>query len=158
MSKSAVPSFLLGFTCSLEGDAPCEVICLLGLLISSRSYSPLSTVWTFSNCLPNMSAADFCGRVKVDCSTLSPSRTYRRPPGVSTHTFGTQPLDLRCRYLMDMDFVISCSLVPPSRLLSSFYSSARTFAPRFLQTLPRDNALALHYPSPPSGWERTCTS
>jgi hypothetical protein len=101
--------------------------------------------------LLTMFAADFCGRFKADCSTLSPNRTDHRSPGVSAHTFGTQPLDLRCRCLMDMDFVISCSLVPPLRLLSSFCSSAHTFVSRFLQTLPRDNALALHYSSPPSG-------
>ncbi|MGI8836140.1 MAG: hypothetical protein ACR2H4_05820, partial [Pyrinomonadaceae bacterium] len=29
--------------------------------------------------------------------------------------------------------------------------------PRFLQTLPHDNALALCYPSPPSGWKGTFT-
>lgn len=49
MSKSAVPAFEPGFTCSRAGDAPCEVICLLELLIGSRSYSPLSIVWTFSD-------------------------------------------------------------------------------------------------------------
>src|SRR5207245_6414323 len=35
--------------------------------------------------------------------------------------------------------------------------SARIFAPRFLQTPPHGDALALRYPSPPSGWGRTCT-
>jgi hypothetical protein len=58
---------------------------------------------------------------------------------------------------MDMDFVIKRLLVRHSRLLFGSCSSARTFAPRFLQTLPRDNALALCYPSPPSGWRGTFT-
>ncbi|MDQ1404809.1 MAG: hypothetical protein QOG55_438, partial [Acidobacteriaceae bacterium] len=31
------------------------------------------------------------------------------------------------------------------------------FAPRFLQTPPRGDALALRYPSPPSGWDGTFT-
>src|SRR5262249_48893550 len=55
---------------------------------------------------------------------------------------------------MDMDFVLSCALVRPQRLVSSCCPSARTFAPRFLQTSTRGDALALRYPSPPSGWER----
>ena len=42
----------------------------------------------------------------------------------------------------------------PRAYLSSSCPSARTFAPRFLQTPPRDDALALPYPSPPPRWER----
>src|SRR5437660_1371481 len=42
-------------------------------------------------------------------------------------------------------------------LISGSCSSARIFAPRFLQTPPRGGALALRYPSPPSGWDGTCT-
>ena len=38
------------------------------------------------------------------------------------------------------------------------HSSARASAPRFLQIPPRDDALALRCPSPPSGWGRTFTS
>src|SRR5690606_27990784 len=37
-------------------------------------------------------------------------------------------------------------------LLSGSCPSAHAFAPRFLQTPPHDDALALHFPSPPSGW------
>ncbi len=40
-----------------------------------------------------------------------------RPPGVSTLSFRTQPLDLRFRTLMDTDFVIIRRLVRPWRLL-----------------------------------------
>jgi len=59
---------------------------------------------------------------------------------------------------MDMDFTIIRSLVPRSRLLSGFCSSARALARRFLRTSFRIDALALRYPSPPSGWGKTFTS
>src|SRR5881392_454307 len=42
-------------------------------------------------------------------------------------------------------------------LKSGSCPSARIFAPRFLQTPPHDDALALRYPSPPSGWDGTST-
>jgi hypothetical protein len=96
---------------------------------------------------PTMPSADSCAVVTTHCWSV-------RSPGVSPCTVDAQPLDLRLWSLMDMDFVPSCALVRPQRLLSSFCSSARTFAPRFLQTPPRGGALALRYPSPPSGWER----
>ena len=44
---------------------------------------------------------------------LHHDRVSRRPPGVSSCPFGAQPLDLRCRALMDLDFGISRSLVRP---------------------------------------------
>src|SRR5262249_6487174 len=100
---------------------------------------------------PTMPSADSCAVVTIHCWSVSPSGlwpsgTPRRSPGVSSCTVDAQPLDLRLRSLMDMDFVPSCALVRPQRLLSSFCSSARTFAPRFLQTPPRGGALALRYP------------
>jgi len=55
---------------------------------------------------------------------------------------------------MDMDFVLSCALVRPQRLVSSFCSSARTCDTRFFQTSPHGDALAFLSPSPPSGWQR----
>src|SRR5262245_3516035 len=54
---------------------------------------------------------------------------------------------------MDVDFVLSCALVRPQRLLSSFCSSARTWDTRFFQTSPHGDALAFLSPSPPSGWQ-----
>ena len=45
--------------------------------------------------------------------------------------------------IIDRDRGSSCPLAQRSRLLSGFCSSARTFAPRFLQTPPRADALAL---------------
>ena len=60
---------------------------------------------------------------------------------------------------MDMDFAVSGPLVRRSRLLSGSCPSARTFAPRFLQTPPRGDSpcalLTLHLHQ--VGW-RTFTS
>jgi len=50
--------------------------------------------------------------------------------------------NLHLRPLMDTDFAISCPLVRPQVPLSGFCTSGRGFAPRFLQTPPRDDALA----------------
>src|ERR1700739_818776 len=43
------------------------------------------------------------------------------------------------------------------RLPYRLCTSARTFAPRLLQTPPRGDALVLRYPSPLSGWDGTYT-
>src|SRR5258705_2995175 len=48
-------------------------------------------------------------------------------------------------------------LLAPPTVKSDSCPSARIFAPRFLQTPPRGDALALRYPSPPSGWDGTFT-
>src|ERR1700720_2783330 len=54
---------------------------------------------------------------------------------------------------MDMDFAVSSPLVRRSRLISGICPSTRTFAPRFLQTSPRDDSpCVITSPSPPSGW------
>jgi len=106
-----------------------------------------------------MLAADFCHTVRSAHASLSHEIvTYDRSPEVSTTAFRAQPPDLRLTPLMDMDFAITCSLVRRSRLISVFCSSARAFARRFLQTSPHGFALALRYPSPPSGWGKICTS
>jgi hypothetical protein len=106
-----------------------------------------------------MPSADFCRPIKEDHSTFSRKfATDGRSPEVSTTAFNAQPPDLRLTPLMDMDFAITRSLVRRSRLISGFCSSARAFARRFLQTPPRGDALALRYPSPPSGWGKTSTS
>jgi hypothetical protein len=44
--------------------------------------------------------------------------------------------------LMEMGFAKPSPLARRSRLISGFCSSARIFAPRFLQTPPHDDALA----------------
>src|SRR5437764_12184493 len=96
-----------------------------------------------------MPSADFCLAVRRPLDRLSRlAATRDRSPGVSSIAFGAQPPDLRFAPLMDMDFAIRCPLVQRWRLLSGFCSSARTFAPRFLQTPPRGDSpcasLTLH--------------
>src|SRR5262249_23275504 len=118
-------------------------------LSRGNAYWPLHTVQAFSATrhllCPRLTPA---GRSKPIAGPsvpggLWPAGTPCRSPGVSPWTIGAQPLDLRLWSLMDMDFVLSRALVRPQRLLSSFCPSARTFAPRFLQTPPHDVALAL---------------
>lgn len=93
--------------------------------------------------MPNMPSADFCAAIRSPHGSLSPeSRTRRRPPEVSSTAFPAPLPGLQPWPLMDMDFAISCPLVRPRLPLSGFCSSGRGFAPRFLQTLSRDNALA----------------
>ena len=106
-----------------------------------------------------MPSADFCTAVSAPCGPLSPDfETRCRSPAISSTAVRTRPPDLRSASLMDVGFVVCCRLVRRSRLLSGSCPSARTFAPRFLQTPRRRGALAVRYPSPPSGWERTLTS
>src|SRR6516165_1178637 len=88
-----------------------------------------------------MPSADFCSAVRQPYDRLSHLwATRSRSPGVSSIAFGAQPPDLRFASLMDMDFATSCPLVRRWRLVSGFCSSARTFAPRFLQTPPRSDS------------------
>jgi hypothetical protein len=61
---------------------------------------------------PTTPAADFCGRIRVNYSTLSrESATCRRSPAISSAAFDTRPPDLPPASLIDMDFVVSCRLV-----------------------------------------------
>lgn len=69
--------------------------------------------------------------------------TYDRSPEVSSTAFRALPPNLRFASLMEMGFAKPGPLAQRSRLLSGFCSSARTFAPRFLQTSPHGDALAL---------------
>src|SRR5512136_2993200 len=106
-----------------------------------------------------MLAADFCHTVRSAHASLSHvSVTYGRSPEVSATAFRAQGPDLQLTPLMDMDFAIRRSLVRRSCLISGFCSSPRAFARRFLRTPFCIGALALRYPSPPSGWEKTLTS
>ena len=91
-----------------------------------------------------MPYADFCRRVRMIRITLSHAFvTCSRSPEVSSTAFRAPPPNLRFAPLMDMGFAKPGPLAQRSRLLSGFRSSARTFAPRFLQTPPHDDALAL---------------
>ena len=102
------------------------------------------TVWAFVACATNMPAADFYCGIKVPCDTFSHhSVTRSRSPEVSSTAFRASPPNLRFAPLMEVGFAKPGPLARRSRLLFGFYPSARTFAPRFLQTPPRGDALAL---------------
>jgi hypothetical protein len=115
----------------------------LGLSVDSpfrlRSASlALPTTW------PTMPSADFCPAVRSPLGSLSRvAATQDRSPGVIPAAFRAQSPDLRFPFLMNMDFAMQSLLVPRWRLISGFCSSTRAFAPRFFQTPPRDDALAL---------------
>ena len=102
-------------------------------------------------------SADFSAAVRKPRGFLSPQGTRPRSPGISSTAFRARPPDLRFAPLMDMEFAVIGPLVRRSRLRSGFCTSARAFAPRFLRPPPRHDALALRYPSPPSGWVGTFT-
>ena len=117
--------------------------------ICCSAFQPWSASLALPTAGPNMPSADFCSAVRRPYGRLSRLwATRSRPPGVSSIAFGAQPPDLRFASLMDMDFATSCPLVRRWRLVSGFCSSARTFAPRFLQTPPRGDSpcasLTLH--------------
>ena len=91
-----------------------------------------------------MPYADFCRRVRMIYITLSHGFvTYDRSPEVSSTAFRASPPNLRFAPLMEMGFAKPGPLAQRSRLISGFCSSAHTFAPRFLQTPPHSDALAL---------------
>jgi hypothetical protein len=116
----------------------------------SRSSGPTSSPRTTPS-------ADLSAAVRKPHGSLSPQGTRPRSPGISSTAFHARPPDLRFAPLMDMDFAALCPLVRRLRLGSGSCTSARAFAPRFLRTPPRGDALALRYPSPPSGWVGTFT-
>jgi hypothetical protein len=130
---------------------PCFTQDRLGLHRSFGSRLPATTP-----------AADFCRPISADRSMLSPRLSAWTGRQISRgkfdrfqHTTGGST----CAALMDQHFVAEGLLVPAARgLISASCSSARAFAPRFLRTRLTAAALALCYPSPPSGWWRTFTS
>ena len=80
----------------------------------------------------------------MTCITLSHGFvTDGRSPEVSSTAFRASPPNLRFAPLMEMGFAVTGLLAQRLRLISGSSSSARTFAMRFLQTPPRDDALAL---------------
>ena len=77
---------------------------------------------------------------------LSPdSETNGRCPEVSSTAFRTQPPVLQPVPLMDRDSAIMARSPGGVCLRSGSCTAARTFAPRFFRTPPRDDALALRY-------------
>ena len=114
----------------------------------------LLIVQAFVPCGTTMPSADFCCTVKMDYSILSPdSGTCSRPPAIRLTAFNAQPPNLPPAPLMvwtSRPFARSSDAVG---LISGSCPSARVFAPRFLQTSPHDDALALRYHCSPSGCE-----
>jgi hypothetical protein len=93
-----------------------------------------------------MPSADFCceiiapyGAFSHDCATRN------RSPEVSSTAFRTQPPNLQPAPLIDMGFAVIGQLARRRMPQIRFLYIARTFAPRFLRTPPRDDALALRY-------------
>ena len=99
-----------------------------GKVFSSRTSSVRRSFFS-----PTMASADFGAAVRGPCEPLSPLWTRRRSPRVSSTAFDALPPDVRFAPLMAMDFALRGGLVRRSRLISDFCSSARIFAPCFLQ-------------------------
>ena len=93
-----------------------------------------------------MPSADFCAAVRRPFDLLSRSCDTTQTSRGKTDSLPHPPPNLRSTPLVDMDFVVDRPLVRRSRLISGSCSSVHAFAPRFLQTPPRDDALALRYP------------
>ncbi len=81
-------------------------------------------------------AADFCCRIRVNYSTLSPeSETCNRSPAISSTAFDTRPPNLPPASLMDMGFAIICPLARRRRPQIQFLSTG----PYLCSTLPSDS-------------------
>ena len=109
-----------------------------------------------------MPSADFCnamgrshGRLQSDMDTLQISRG-------KTSILPHNPLDLQHQVAVDMDFALFCTLIHLKLPCIQFLFVGSRFRYRFLQTPPRDDALAscLHFTStrlcgglaPPRHW------
>lgn len=93
-----------------------------------------------------MPSADFSTVFSADCSTPSfACEAPERPPGVRHVTVTARTPNLQSASLPQMeDFAVTCPLVPDApRLISGSCSSSRSFGFGFLQTPPRDDALAV---------------
>ena len=93
-----------------------------------------------------MPSADFCAAIRRPFDLLSRFSDTAQTSRGKTNSLPHPPPNLRSAPLVDMDFVVDRPLVRRSRLISGSCSSVHAFAPRFLQTPPRDDALALRYP------------
>ena len=104
------------------------------------------TVRAFIANATNMPSADFCREVGTPYDVLSHETvTPSRSPEVSSTAFRAPPPNLRFASLMELGFAITGPLARRSRLLFGFCPSARSprRPPRFLQTPPHGDALAL---------------
>ena len=95
---------------------------------------------------PTMPSADFSTVFSADCSTPSfANEAPERSPGVRHVTVTTRTSNLQSASQPQLeDFTVTCPLVPDApRLISGSCSSPRSFGFGFLQTPPRDDALAV---------------
>jgi hypothetical protein len=101
--------------------------------------------------MPTMPSADSSHEISADYAALSPFPWHATSLGTGEASRGKlshrQCIDARFikhRPLWMEDFAVACPLVPTvPHLISGSYPSPRTFVPRFLQTPPRGDALAL---------------
>jgi hypothetical protein len=129
-------------------------------LIETQVLLTLPIVRAFAASATTTPSADFCCVVRTPLDVLSHECvTHSRSPAISSTAVHARPPDLPPVPLMDMGFPIVCSLARHRRPLHPvlvhrpaclLYASSR---PHLAMT-----ALALRYPSPPSGWWRTFTS
>ena len=116
---------------------------------SHRSTSGLDSYPPFRpsarSCVPTMPSADFCGAVREDCSALSPDQdTPQISRGKLSYRRCIDAGFIKHRPLWMEGFAVACPLAPTvPHLVSGSCPSPRTFVPRFLQTPPRGDALAL---------------
>ena len=133
--RQATTSSTVQAFCSLAGGSayPLPRLSALGCLTS------------FACAGPPMPSADFCEVVREDGSALSPSQdTSQISRGQLSYRWCIDAGFIKHSPLWMEDFTVACPLVPTvPHLVSGSCSSPRTFVPRFLQTPPRGDALAL---------------
>jgi hypothetical protein len=135
-----------GFTLRSGAQVQLDLILLPHGLHGVAALLASSSVQAFGGALPPTTpSADFYAKVKSPYGDLSlESGTQRRPPEVRSTAFTAHPPDLPPRPLMTMDFAITCSLVRPGRpRYPVLVHRAAALLPRFLQTPPHGDALAL---------------
>ena len=101
-----------------------------------------------------MPSADFCAAIRRPFDLLSRFSDTAQTSRGKTNSLPHPPPILRSAFLVDLDFVVDRPLGRRSRLISGSCSSVHACAPRFLQTPPRDDALALRYPFTSTRLER----
>src|SRR6266567_789250 len=100
-----------------------------------------------------MPSADFCSAVRPPFDNLSPLTDTKQISWGKLSRLPCTVAESTLRTLMDMDFAVSCPLVPRWRLVSGSCPSTRTFDPCFFRTPPRGGSpCIITRPSPPSGW------
>src|SRR5262249_28826936 len=112
------PSSLWSFPPPLDSEGQRLLELVLLPLVAHRVLRPTrrSLLFVPSALRPTMPCADSRSTVRMNCSILNHgSVTCCRSPAVSSTAFRAQPPDLPAVLLVDMDFAITCSLVPHRR-------------------------------------------